>query len=129
MKLLECIYTGAGFQRPVKAPSDIFAFNLEGAPEGSFIQYTEMAQPNVFNYTKAEREAYLASFVALADLSGILTNVEAVRVFLKGSPESFAKLEIVPQDDPAIGCIGEITKINCTLAHMNRDMREMVLVA
>lgn len=122
MKLLECFYTAAGFQRPVKSPSAIFAFSLEGAPEGSFIQYTEM-ECDYLNASKSEREAYADSFVTLQDTNGVLSNVAAIRVFLASAPSPFAKLEVLPQDDPALGCIGELTKINCSLAQINHDMR------
>lgn len=133
---MECIYTGKGRQRTVNIENmGTIAFDLKGAPEGSFIEFSNQEAPAAINndyYSTEYRQAcerFSDSFIRLTDTCGVLSGAKAIRVTMDGMPEAgFATLSIQSIADPEVGCIGQLTNMNHVLAHMNRDIRTMAVI-
>ena len=122
----QAFYTSKGRQRYVAAKADTVRFALTGAPEGSYVEYSEEPVP-ADTASLAEQAAFGQTFTRLNCIEGAISHATALCVVLIGAPLTAARLEIIPTNEPDWGCVGEMTRNNALLASATRNLRGSII--
>lgn len=114
---MECIYTSTGKQRAVFTGGKTNRFDLQGAPSGSVVEWTD--EP-----VGANRHQQIFSFTPMLETSGVISGATAIRVRVAEGMTGHCVLTVTEvEDDPDAELIGALVKFNSQLAAVNGDLR------